>query len=158
MFRVRSEFQRTASLGTCASSFPISFLPQPSPPPPPFTTSRLGPPQPTPRPRLPNPALPGGSPRAAPGCAECGAVNWSHPGGCHSWRPRRSFPHSLSGQREAPGMAHDVTWGLVTIPRCVAVRSVETTPRTKSERPSSPLCPGTQLWFQTGRVRKVCLA
>ena len=124
----------------------------------PPSRSPFCPSQPTPRPQLPNPALPGGSPRAAPRCAERGAVNRPRPGDWHGWHPWSTFPHSLSGQREAPGTAHDTTWGLVTTPRRVAVRSVETTPRTKSERPSSPLCPGTQLWFQTGRVRKACLA
>ena len=110
-------------------------------------------------PLLPYPALPGTSPRAAALCADS---VWSSeslpPGGCHAWHPQRSSPHSLSGHRGAPHMAHDMTWGPVTAPRRVVVRPVETKPRTESGRPSSPPCPGTWLWFQTCGVRKACLA
>lgn len=143
MFRVRSEFQRAASLGPCASSFPVSFLP----------------PTVLPHPTASLPCAPWGSPRAAAPRADS---VWSSeslpPGWLSRLAPPARSPHSLSGHRGTPRTAHNVTWGPVTAPRRVVIRPVEIKPRTESGRPSSPSGPGNWLWFQTRRVRKACLA
>lgn len=72
--------------------------------------------------------------------------------------PPAQSPHSLSGQREAPGIAHDMTWVEVTLPGLAVTMQVQNNPGTKPGRPSSLPHPRTQMWFQTCRVSKVCLA
>ena len=72
--------------------------------------------------------------------------------------PPAQSPHSLSGQREAPGIAHDTTWGEVTVPGLAVTTQMQNKPGTKPGRPSSLPHPETQMWFQTGRESKVCLA